>query len=303
MTTAESYHSLHLPWTLGADDERRFRNILWVVLLLCIAISAVVPWINVPEIAREEAEALPSRLAKLVIEKKEEPPPPEIKKEEEKKPEEKKPEDKVEKATEKAREKAQKSGLVALRSELAELRKNPALDSLKKDTALLLSGQQMLTNQRSIITSNVARGSGGVQGAAINRNIGVQSLASISTTQVESPIGVDDVKVANDDPKKPRRKTRSLEEIQLVLEQNKGALFSLYHRALRSDPSLQGKVVLELTVAPNGVILDCKVISSDVRDDDFLRKLVARVKLFDFGTKDVEEMIVTYPIDFLPTSG
>lgn len=301
MTNAEHYHSLHLPWTLGADDERRFRNILWVVLLLCLAISAVVPWITVPELAREEAEALPPRLAKLVIEKKEEPPlppPEEIKKEEEPKPEEKKPEDKKEVA----REKAQKSGLVALRNELAELRKNPALESLKKDTALLLSGQQMITNQRSVITSNVARGSGGVQGAAINRNIGVQTLASVATTQVESPIGADDIKVANDDPKKPRKKVRGLEEIQLVLEQNKGALFSLYHRALRTDPSLQGKVVLELTVAPTGSILECKVVSSDLRDDDFLRKLVARVKLFDFGAKDVEEMIVTYPIDFLPTS-
>ncbi len=302
---AAAYQSLDLPWTVQASDERRFKNILWIVLAICIAISAVVPWLNIPQVTREEAEALPPRLATLIIEKKVEPPPPqEVKKEEEPTPEEtkqeeKKPEEKIQAA----REKASKSGLVALRNELADLRSNPALESLKKNTALLSSGLEMITNQRSIITSNVARGSGGVQGQAINRNIGVQSLASISTTQVESPIGVDDVKVANDDPKKPRRKTRSLEEIQLVLEQNKGALFSLYHRALRSDPSLQGKVVLELTVAPNGVILDCKVVSSDVRDDDFLRKLVARVKLFDFGTKDVEEMIVTYPIDFLPTSG
>ena len=100
----------------------------------------------------------------------------------------------------------------------------------------------------------------------------------------------------------PRKKARTVEDIQLAFDQNKGAVFSLYHRALRNDPSLQGKVVLEITVGPAGDVVDCKVVSSDVKDDDFLRKLVARVKLFDFGRKDVETMIVTYPIDFLPSS-
>lgn len=295
---AVPYQSLALPWTIAEADEKRFQRILWIVLAISVVLSIAVPIIDVPEIAREEAEALPPRLAKLVVEKKEEPPPPEVKKEEEPKPDEKKPESK----TEAAREKAQQSGLVALRKELAELRSNPALESLKKDTALLLGGQEMITNQRSVITSNVSRGSGGVQGTAINRNIGVQTLASISTTKVESPIGADDVRVADDDPKKPRKKTRTLEELQLVFDQNKGAVFSLYSRALRNDPSLQGKVVLQLTVGSAGDVVDCTVVSSDLKDEDFLRKLVARVKLFEFGRKDVEAMTVTYPIDFLPSS-
>ena len=300
MNASAAYHSLELPWTISAADERRFRNILWVVLALSIAAGAIVPWIDVPELAREEAEALPPRLAKLIIEKKQEPPPPveEIKKEEEPKPEEKKPEEKKKDA---AREKAEKSGLMAMRKELDALRKNPALESLKKDTALLLGGQQAITNQRSVITSNVSRGSGGVKGAGINRNIGIQSLASVETTQLESPIGADAIAAA-DDNTAARRKARTIEEIQLVFDRNKGAVFSLYHRALRTDPSLQGQVVLEITVTPTGEVADCKVVSSDLAADDFLRKLVARVKLFDFGAKDVDTMIVTYPIDFLPSS-
>ena len=31
------------------------------------------------------------------------------------------------------------------------------------------------------------------------------------------------------------------------------------------------------------------------------RKLVSRVKLLKFGSRDVEELVVTYPIDFLPS--
>ena len=300
MNASTAYHSLELPWTVSAADERRFRNILWVVLALSIAAGAIVPWIHVPELAREEAEALPPRLAKLIIEKKQEPPPPpveEVKKEEEPKPEEKKPEEKKKDA---ARKKAEKSGLMAMRKELDALRKNPALESLKKNTALLLGGQQAITNQRSVITSNVSRGSGGVKGAGINRNIGIQSLASVATTQLESPIGEDVVAAA--DSTSARKKARTIEEIQLVFDRNKGAVFSLYHRALRTDPSLQGQVVLEITVTPTGEVADCRVVSSDLAADEFLRKLVARVKLFDFGARDVDTMIVTYPIDFLPSS-
>jgi hypothetical protein len=44
--------------------------------------------------------------------------------------------------------------------------------------------------------------------------------------------------------------SRSIEEIKLVFERNKGAIYALYNRALRDDPALQGKVVLELKIAP-----------------------------------------------------
>ena len=30
-------------------------------------------------------------------------------------------------------------------------------------------------------------------------------------------------------------------------------------------------------------------------------KLLARIKTFDFGAKDVNEMVVSYPLDFLPS--
>jgi TonB family protein len=64
---------------------------------------------------------------------------------------------------------------------------------------------------------------------------------------------------------------------------------------------LQGKVVLELKIAPTGEVLDCRVVSSELKETELERKLVARIKQFDFGAKDVDQMIVTYPVDFLPS--
>ena len=86
-----------------------------------------------------------------------------------------------------------------------------------------------------------------------------------------------------------------------MFDRNKGSIYTIYNRALRSDPTLQGKVVLKLTIAPNGEVVDCQIISSELRAPTLERKLLARIRQFDFGAKDVEVMVVTYPIDFLPS--
>ena len=94
--------------------------------------------------------------------------------------------------------------------------------------------------------------------------------------------------------------SRSREEIELVFDKNKGAIFALYNRALRADPSLEGKIVLRLTIAPNGDITLCEIVSSELNNPDLENKLVQRIKLFRFEAKDVEAITTTKPIDFFP---
>jgi len=60
-------------------------------------------------------------------------------------------------------------------------------------------------------------------------------------------------------------------------------------------------VVLEITIAPSGQVTDCKVVSAELADADLIDKLVARIRLLDFGAKDVEPTVFTWPIDFLPS--
>jgi len=95
--------------------------------------------------------------------------------------------------------------------------------------------------------------------------------------------------------------SRTYEEVSLVFDRNKGAIYSLYSRALRKDPTLQGKVVLEITIDPSGRVTACKVVSSELNNKTLESKLVARVKLLNFGAKNVDVLVVTYPIDFLPS--
>ena len=77
--------------------------------------------------------------------------------------------------------------------------------------------------------------------------------------------------------------------------------FKRFARALRDDPSLQGKVVLELTIAPGGEVSALRIVSSELKNAELENKLLARIRSFDFGAKDVDTMVVSWPVDFLPS--
>ena len=47
---------------------------------------------------------------------------------------------------------------------------------------------------------------------------------------------------------------RTDEEIQIVFDRYKAALYRLYNRELRRDPTLQGQMVLRLTIEPDGSV-------------------------------------------------
>ncbi len=315
------YRSFILPWTRLEEDDGRLKKIVTIVLALAVVFSVVIPWIPVPEVDKDKVEDLPPRLAQLLLEKQKPKPKPvpkkvekpkEKKKEkpkEEKKKEPKKKKEEPKKKIEKpkvdrvaeARKKAASSGLLAFADDLADLRDKPVTQALNKSKPLAKGATSAKVMKRNILTSGTA-GSGGIDTSRLSTGVGRSALAGRETTQVESPVAI----VAKTGPKTTGsggsgKPSRSYEEISLVFDKNKGAIYSLYSRALRKDPTLQGKVVLEITIAASGRVIACKIISSELNDKNLERKLVSRVKLLNFGARDVEEMIVTYPIDFLPT--
>ena len=297
------YHSPELPWSPALAEERRFRILSISTLVAVILLSLVVSAIKLPPLERGEVESVPPRLAKLVIQEKPKPPapPPEpVKPETEKKPEAPKPEVKKEtppQQVQAARAKAARSGLLAMKGEL---------ESLQKDSLSSMLGSNRLTQNvdrdgthRSIITSTATSGSGGINVARLGRDPGSTRLAARDTTVVESTLLKEEDQSGGN--QSARKAGRSLEQINIVIDRNKGAINALYQRALRINPALQGKVVLELTIAPSGDVTACKVISTELNDEDLMRKLVARVKLFQFGAKPVDPTVFTWPIDFLPS--
>ena len=48
-------------------------------------------------------------------------------------------------------------------------------------------------------------------------------------------------------------------------------------------------------------MVDCRIVSSELKVPDLEQKLLAKIRTFDFGPKDVDQMVVTWPLDFLPS--
>jgi outer membrane biosynthesis protein TonB len=224
--------------------------------------------------------------------------------EQEKEPDKLKPKPADSPAVAAAREKAKRSGLLAFSDGFTDLMDNAADAKLGKQARVTSAGADTgaKRTERSLITSGVTRGSGGINTAALSRDVAGAGLGEgvRGTSRVTGFIGGAEFGDADRPLSDSIRGSRTDEEIQVVFDRNKSALYSIYQRALRNDPTLKGKVVLKITIAPSGAVVAASVVSSDLNDSELERKIAARVKLFDFGVKDVDEITINYPIDFLP---
>ncbi|MEZ5566518.1 MAG: AgmX/PglI C-terminal domain-containing protein [Gammaproteobacteria bacterium] len=312
------YRRYVLPWDVSVDDEERFREIGKRTAIATVLLFVVISLLPLPQVDPAMNVPVPPRLARLVLEKPAPIPPPAAVKQPEPEPDVR-PEPVA--PTEKAvvakntkpvpdrktsvREKAGKAGLLPFMDELADLRDNQALTSITsggtKFTGAVGDAPQV---ERALITSKAGTGSGGINTAGYSRNTGGSGLGGRSTTKVASNVaaigggssgGADEAGSASG-----QRASRSREEIEMVFDQNKGAIYALYNRALRSNPALQGKLVLKLTLEPTGRVSDVQVVSSDLGDEELERKLVQRVRMFSFLAKDVPSVTTTKPIDFFP---
>jgi protein TonB len=303
MELTEYYRNFELAWEQDPEEQGRLRKFIAAGLLLLLLLGLILPFIHLPK-TTEANEQVPERLARLMVEEKPKPPPPpppvELPKPKpETKPvEQPKPIDKVAEA----RKKAEKS-INKFKDELADLRQNVDLTPLGQTKNLQGAVGQDSHAERSLIASKAGAGSAGITSADASRGFGTGagSLTGHDTTAVNSRIAAAGTtgNLSRGGSGKP---SRSEEEIALVFDRNKGAIYALYGRALRDAPDLQGKLVLEFTISPSGEVTECHVVSSELKDPDLERKIVARVKLFRFEAKDVASITTTKPIEFVPTT-
>ncbi|MBT8086167.1 MAG: TonB family protein [Woeseia sp.] len=309
------YREYELAWSDSSGQEHRFRRQLFIVLLAIAVVGLIWPFLPAPQPDPYELDEIPPRIAKLLLQDKPPPPPPRVEPEPE--PEIKpwvepeptavadaepapEPEPEPIDLQVQAREKA-RAALLPFAEDLAALRDNDLLDQVQDTRELSAAVGEAKRNERSMITSSAGAASRGINTAALSRNTGGSGLGERNTTQVDSPVaGLAAAGNATRRTGSSGKASRSREEIELVFDRNKGAIFALYNRALRADPTLEGKLVLRLTIAPDGQVTLCEVISSELDDDELERKLVQRVRLFRFEARDVEAITTTKPIDFFP---
>jgi TonB family protein len=193
------------------------------------------------------------------------------------------------------------SAMRAIKDELADLRDHVDTSALQNRQLSAAVGPDA-RSERSLISSKVGTGSAGIVTASSSRGFGsgAGALSDHNTTAVSSRIAADAARNRVTREGASGKAARSQEEIELVFDRNKGAIYALYSRALRDRADLQGKLVLQLTISPAGEITDCRVLSSELADEDLEKKIVARVRLFRFEAKDVETITAHKTIEFFP---
>jgi periplasmic protein TonB len=299
---APHYRSYGLPWEADAEEQQRVRRLFVVGLLILLLFGLVLPIIHLPPIVEAPSEAVPQRLARLMVQEKPKPPAPVVRPKPAAKPVPKpvvvpKPVDQAVQARLRAQHAIQ-----AVQDQLADLRQQMDPAALGQIRNLQGAVGQDSHAERSLITSRAGAGSGAyVTTASASRGFGsgAGALTGHQAAQVTSRIA-QAAAASHVNRGSSGRASRSEEEIALVFDRNKSAIYALYGRALREQPDLQGKLVLQFTIAPSGEVTECHVVSSELHDPDLERKIVALVELFRFEPKDVAAITTTKPIEFVP---
>ena len=326
-----------MPWARGGEDDWRFRKVLAGAVLASLAIGVLLPMIDLPVVKRSDPVVIPERLVELVREERAKPVPPPKPAEApaEQTPPERmaqkpKPTDEHEPpapggpgpeqaqvAARPQQKPAGKPGLLAFRDTFASLAKDDVAPKLGAGARINDADDAAPAQvQRAMLTTNAPGSSGGINLASLSRNVGgggsgggggggAGALAGVQVGQASSSIGGGGGggRGASDRPlASGAGATRTDEEIQIVFDRYKAALYRLYNRELRKDPSLRGQMVLRLTIEPDGSVSMCALQSSDMDAPQLSAQVVDRVRGINFGAKDVEAITIVYPIDFLPAA-
>ena len=308
-----------LPWDKQEGEDRRLYGIVTILLILALLMMILVESVTIEKPDPREQQEIPERLAQLVLEKQKEPPPPEPEPEpepEEEEPEEKpepeepKPEPKpepepkprpAEVQREKAREKAQARLEEDLGDSLAGLDDiGPLVDS---GDSLRTGGDSAAKAERDLIGKRAGTGSGGVATARASSGGGGGGTLSAGTVgggKVDSKIAESGQAASTTRKGSDGKSRRTQEQLRRVFDRYAGKFNSQYQRALRSNPALQGTVVLYLVIAPNGDVQDVKVKSSQLGDSQLERRIMLIAKGMNFGAMNVETWKGDYKLNFFP---
>lgn len=224
-----------------------------------------------------------------------------------------------------ARKKAERVGVLAFKDAFADLMDETPVAKLGTEARLSKESPRVAGQavpQRSLVAMQAQAGSsGGISNVGVSRNVGSGNVDRLGRAGIVRGAGGDGIGSGNgsgvgfgriessigglEESSRPLSDGlapgRTDEEIQIVFDRYKAALYRIYNRELRKDPTLRGKILLRISIETSGAVSMCKVESTDLASPELVAKIVARIKRFNFGPKEgVSKITILYPIDFLP---
>ena len=206
------------------------------------------------------------------------------------------------------------AGILALKDQFASLAQDKVYPHLGAEARYTDGDDVGRGPSGTALTTNSPGSSGGIDVASLSRRVrgggggfpgggmGGDGQGVVQVGRAESPIA----RIAGDD--RPLSQggpgpSRTDEEIQIVFDRYKASFYRLYNRELRNDSTLQGQMVLRLTIEPDGSVSMCTLQSTTMNAPQLAVQVVDRVKTINFGAKEgVQALTIVYPIDFLPAA-
>lgn len=309
-----------LPWDDMPSDEKRKRLITVLMIILALLFMFGIPFVKVPPKPRQEAVAVPERIARVIERKIELPPPPPPKPKEEVKPEEAKKDEVAQPKAAPTTVEAQKARDTASKALKDAGIDDSSLASLRDllpaaNVGNLITSTEEAGTSRDLISSRAGSGSGGLAAAGYSGQVssgfgggkaggkgssGVTTGSGTGLQTVKSGIGTGTN--VNGRVGKDGKMHRTAEDIRKTFDNNGGRLNNLYQRALRDNPNMQGTVRLKLTIAPNGSVTSVSIASTQLDNKELEDKIKALVLSFNFGAYDVEIWNGSHDLNFFPSN-
>ena len=333
--TPERERVVAMPWVGGAEDDRRLRKSLGQALAAALLFGVIFPLIDIPLPEPTEILEVPERLVELIRERRPLPPPQPVEERPQQRAQEQQPtEPPPEQAPQQVAaeqavpepaptepvgedipneppgQRARQSGILAFREAFAAAANRPAA-RLGADARITNGGDAAVGRpERAMVTTLAPGSSGGINIGSLSRGLGGggdgsgggPAMAGVTTTRVDGVIGGGGGGGGRPLAGGSGVAGRTDEEIQIVFDRYKAALYRLYNRELRNNPALRGQMVLRLTIEPSGAVSFLELQSSDMNAPALAEQVLERVRTFDFGAKDVAAITIVYPIDFLPAA-
>src|SRR5262249_19312669 len=203
-----------------------------------------------------------------------------------------------------------RAGILAFKDQFASMTQDQNAPRLGTDARYGAADEVGQSSSHSVLTTNTPGSSGGIDAGSLSRSVGGGGgrggggggnggMPGVNVARATSTIagtGGGDRPKAHSGP----GASRTDEEIQIVFDRYKSAFYRDYNRALRSNPTLQGKMVLRLTIEPDGAVSMCQLQSTDMEAPDLVAQVLTPVRAINFGAKDVQAVTIVEPIDFLP---
>lgn len=137
---------------------------------------------------------------------------------------------------------------------------------------------------------------------ALSQSGGIDDILSdieeVETVELEKKGSVQLERLGSMQATREAQGKRTEESIRQVIVSYYGRIEYIYNKYLKKDPELAGKLVVEITIAPEGHVASYRIISSTVHNASFEREIVDVIRRLKWEPIDEGYVTVQYPMVF-----